>query len=538
MIEERQGWDAADAEAEGWTPQQAAEFIARAVPVDRPGAPAKTPSKGKTEDGDERRESIATALLATLAGIDVWGADGQFYIAIPANGFVENWSLASNYFRDWLCYHAYRTLGRSPAPPAIETVVRTLSAKAKFEGRQERPWLRVGRRGDRIYIDLCNGKGDVVEATRDDWRVIKNTGLPFVQTDDMRPLPVPEKGGLIEELRRFVNVHDDRQFMLIVGWLVAALYPGEIFPALCINGEAGSGKTVLCNWMRSITDPSKGDLRNTPRDARDLMAAGHNNHVLAFDNLSAISHDLSDLFCRVATGSSFAVRASYTDLSEVVVQFARPILFNGISELLNRPDLAQRTLIVRLDPFEKGARRSLRKQGAEWNAKKPFILGALCDALCSVQRNLDSIDLGDAAPRMMDFAELVEAASPGLGWKSGAFLDVFNANQREIEEDVFDAQPVAVALLKFVRQDFPSGWYGSTTDLHSALNLTVPESLRRSSSWPQTTAAFGNALSRCLEMLRKRHIAIERKRSNGSKWRLAYVSTDDQPPQSAAKPQE
>jgi hypothetical protein len=38
------------------------------------------------------------------------------------------------------------------------------------------------------------------------------------------------------------------------------------------------------------------------------MIAANNGHLLTFDNLSAWSPWLSDAFCRIASGGSFAVR--------------------------------------------------------------------------------------------------------------------------------------------------------------------------------------------------------------------------------------
>jgi putative DNA primase/helicase len=38
---------------------------------------------------------------------------------------------------------------------------------------------------------------------------------------------------------------------------------------------------------------------------RELMIAANNGYLLAFDNLSGLSHCLPDALCRPATGGSF-----------------------------------------------------------------------------------------------------------------------------------------------------------------------------------------------------------------------------------------
>jgi hypothetical protein len=52
-----------------------------------------------------------------------------------------------------------------------------------------------------------------------------------------------------------------------------------------------------------------------------------------------LPHWLSDALCRLATGGSFAVRQLYTDDEEVLFEASRPILLNGIEDVICRPDL-------------------------------------------------------------------------------------------------------------------------------------------------------------------------------------------------------
>ena len=78
-----------------------------------------------------------------------------------------------------------------------------------------------------------------------------------------------------------------------------------------------------------------------------MIAADH-SHMLAFDNLSALPSWLSDALCRLASGGSFAVRQLYTDDEEVLFQAARPILLNGIEDVIRRADLADRAIFLNL----------------------------------------------------------------------------------------------------------------------------------------------------------------------------------------------
>jgi putative DNA primase/helicase len=104
----------------------------------------------------------------------------------------------------------------------------------------------------------------------------------------MRQLPEPVGGGMIEELRNFLNVRSDDDFKLVVAWLVAALRERGPYPVLVVNGEQGTGKSVFSRLVRSLVDPNAAPIRAVPKDDRDLVVSASNSWVLAFDNLSGV----------------------------------------------------------------------------------------------------------------------------------------------------------------------------------------------------------------------------------------------------------
>ena len=62
-----------------------------------------------------------------------------------------------------------------------------------------------------------------------------------------------------------------------------------------------------------------------------------NSHVLAFDNLSGLPPWLSDTLCRLTSGGAFSTRRLFTDQDEILFAAARPIILNGIEEVITRP---------------------------------------------------------------------------------------------------------------------------------------------------------------------------------------------------------
>src|SRR5205814_1693996 len=105
--------------------------------------------------------------------------------------------------------------------------------------------VRVAEHGDRIYIDLCNEDWEVVEISREGWRVVAEAPVRFRRARGMRPIPKPQSGGSLLRLRELVNVGDDDNWVLLVSWLVAACRPTGPYPVLVLHGEQGSAKSTL-----------------------------------------------------------------------------------------------------------------------------------------------------------------------------------------------------------------------------------------------------------------------------------------------------
>src|SRR5262249_50551779 len=89
---------------------------------------------------------------------------------------------------------------------------------------------------------------------------------------------------------------------------------------------------------------------------RDLFIAASNSWIVGYDNVSRIPSWLSDALCRLATGGGFSTRKLYTDDEEQLFNAQRPVSLNGIEDFVNRPDLADRTIFLTLDPIPEDRR--------------------------------------------------------------------------------------------------------------------------------------------------------------------------------------
>jgi hypothetical protein len=331
----------------------------------------------------------------------------------------------------------------------------------------------------------------------------------FRRPDAMRSLPRPEKGGKVSDLRPFFNAADDDAMHLFVAWMVAALRPGRPFPILALHGEQGTAKSTASRVARSLVDPNAAPVRSVPRAEDDLAVASQHSHVVAFDNLSGVQPWLSDALCRLATGGGLSKRTLYSDDDETVLDAIRPVIVNGIDDIANRADLAERCLVLTLQPIPKAKRQDEATFWSAFAAAAPRLFGLLLDGMVSALRNLASVKLAEL-PRMADFAKWVVAAEPGLGLPSGTLLAAYERNRARVVDIALDASPVATAVRKLLDQPKHAGlWEGTPDQALTALTALVSDEAKRQPSWPKSPSALSSRLRRSATFMRTVGISLD-----------------------------
>ena len=99
--------------------------------------------------------------------------------------------------------------------------------------------------------------------------------------------------------------------------------------------------------------------------------------MLALDNLSFINGTLADAMCRIATGTGFATRTLYSDYDETIISVQRPQIVNGIPDLAERPDFADRAIVLTLPPLREGKHVAEKKFWLDFEESAPKIHGVL-----------------------------------------------------------------------------------------------------------------------------------------------------------------
>ncbi|MGC2462456.1 MAG: hypothetical protein WA446_16015 [Steroidobacteraceae bacterium] len=447
-------------------------------------------------------------------------ADDTGYADLEINGHRETWPIGGKGFRRWLTRRFFETTGGAPSSEALQSARNVIEAKAHFDAPERTVHIRVGGLDGRLYLDLCDETWCAVEIDTTGWRVIDNPPVRFRRAAGMKPLPTPVSGGSVETLRSFLNVRSDAEFVLAVAWALAVLRNRGPYPVLVLSGEQGSAKSTFSAIMRALLDPNTAPLRALSREDRDLFIAANNGHVLAFDNVSGLRAWISDTLCRLATGGGFAVRQLYTDQDEVLFDATRPVMLNGIEDIVERPDLADRAVFLTLEPIPEERRRPEAELWAAFEVERPRILGVLLDAAVEGLKQLPATRL-PRPPRMADFALWATACETAL-WPAGTFWSAYCRNRDEAVEGVIEADPIASAVRAFMATR--TEWTGTASDLLGTLTEAAGERIAKSKTWPDSARALAGRLRRAATFLRKIGIEAAFKKEGRSRTRIVHIA--------------
>lgn len=451
--------------------------------------------------------------------------DGTPYADFIVNDHRETWPVRSKGFKRWLGRKYFQETHSAPNAEALQAALGVIEAQAHYDGSERMVSTRVAGLDGRIYIDMCNAAWEAIEIDEDGWKIIDDPPVRFRRAHGMMTLPAPEKGGHIELLRQYLNLASapdtadldaaekaaDTKFILTVSVLLSYMRDRGPYPVLPLAGEQGACKSTFAAILRSLIDPNASPLRALPREDRDLFIAATNGWVLAFDNVSNLPDWISDTICRLSTGGGFATRQLYSDTDETLFDAMRPCILNGIEDVVGRPDLADRSVFITLEPIAEEKRKSELELWAEFEKDKPRILGALLDMVAHGLKQLPTVKL-KRLPRMADFARWGVACETAV-WKRGTFMAAYDNNRAGAVETVLEADIVATAVRSFMAGH--KQWQGTATQLLGTLTTDAGETIAKAKEWPKTPRTLSGRLRRASTFLRKVGIKVAFEKATG-----------------------
>lgn len=312
--------------------------------------------------------------------------------------------------------------------------------------------------------------------------------LPRLQ-EAVTPLVVPERGGSLELLRPLLDC-DDRNWLLIRGWLRTVFMADITRPGLAFYGPSGSAKSTRAALVTGIVDPlaELNEFGGVLADnMSDNQVAALNSLVYTLDNLSAMERKHSDFLATVITGAHVKKRKLYSDTESVVTKIRRPVVLTAITEPYGMQDDVRDRLIPLHFPAREGNSSILNIQ-REWQALMPKLLGAVFDAM------VESLAAPPAPPepvsvRMVDYLHRLNPE------EQEAYVAAYHGDR----EDRAREDPFVSLVVHFVEEHGP--FEGLATELWSQLN-TMRDITGEDHGWfPKDARVLGQALTRDIHKL-------------------------------------
>ena len=357
------------------------------------------------------------------------------YVSYEQNGRKEIKGVKSIDFRNHLT-KKYFSVTHDMAPrQTIDTLLDYLPYALSNEDNLEQKtlWTRVGMADDRFYYDFTNKDWDICEIDKNGWRVKKQDKPIFRRNNGQNSQCFPEDDNCFNEIFDLVNIRQEDQ-MLFAVTVISYFIPSIAHPVLMFTGVPGVSKTTTHSIVKSLIDPTVVMQQRLPKEEENLLIQWRSQYVLFYDNVSTLSPQMSDAFCRGVTGAGASARKLYTDFDEIYYNLRRCFLINGIDQPGTKPDLLQRTVLIELEQIKDDKRKTEKEIMDKLELLKPRLLGSIFNAVARAMSIQPSIKLS-TLPRLADFAIWGEAISQALGFKEKDFIDDFFARQESQEKD-------------------------------------------------------------------------------------------------------
>jgi hypothetical protein len=200
-------------------------------------------------------------------------------------------------------------------------------------------------------------------------------------------------------------------------------------------------------------------------------------------------------------------RELFSNGGEVVFDALRPVLINGIGDVIDRPDLKERTLVLNMPEVRK--RRTEQEIWKEFDEVCPSILGVLARCVVAVL-SPSSLPEPENLPRMADCYLFVRRALPVMGFTPELLDEVMEENRRGASLSVLEASPVAQAVIAYMTTH--DELTGTATELWSRLRVKQ-EYVCELRDWPGDGRALSNELRRVEPELRAVGIYVIHRKS-------------------------
>jgi len=353
--------------------------------------------------------------------------------------------LNSKKVKSRMAYEYFRKEGKAPNHEALNQALSVLEGQALFQCPKQILQLRIAKTNKFFWVDL--GDKRAVKMSHEGWEIAKAPPI-FRKYQHQKPMPDPVHGGDPWRIFEYLNVPEGQKLLFLV-CISSYLVPDIPHPIFHPHGPQGSGKTTMFKIIKRLIDPSRIEVFIAPRDPMELIRALAHHHLLLIDNLGSLPYWAPDILSPACTGGGVIKRKLFTDDEDFVIEVNSCIGLNGINQLITKPDLMDRSILLYQDPIDPVQRKEESVLWDLFEKARPEISGGLFDALSNAMAIFPGVSL-ERLPRMADFARWGYAIAQALGKKGTDFLLAYQNNITGHIEEVVRNSLLAQAVLSLM----------------------------------------------------------------------------------------
>ena len=467
-----------------WEDGEGIEFNASPSGLNR-----KTVDKGRRELNEDNpstlKQSQITQLMEMALENCIFFKD-QYNTGFAGNkqdnGSLAIYPIRSRAFKNFLSLLMFNSTGAAVGTEIINACINTLEAKAIFEGEKYPLYNRVGQRDDDFYYDIGDDDWNIIKISHQGWSVMRHNVPLFRRYTHQKNqiMPNSEKPGDYLLLKKFVNLKNQKDMILVIVTVATYLIPGIPHAIIDFFGEQGSTKTTLMIMLLLLADPSSLETLHLPRDSDQLIQMLQHHWVCPFDNASVLTPQQSDSLCRAVTGEGHSKRALYTNDDDVIYHYKRCIILTGINNPIIRPDLLDRSVLIEIASPSDGLKPE-KEVWSEFHSDLPAIFTGLLNAIVTAMKSYSDIERefdGVELPRLADYCIWGEAIARALGYVPMEFYNAYTSHIREKDREAVEQNVIGTIVFSLMEEcndwkDTPSATYEKFCCIADVLSINA-----------------------------------------------------------------
>lgn len=420
---------------------------------------------------DSENERKITEKLLEITHLDIIkkiidnSDNNKVYGLITINNHYETILLNSTTAREWLQYRYYQINDKSCSQDQCKEALQIATSEIKFNSKSKKEIIynRIAMINNSIFYDMCTPDWKITQINKDGWEIISmDEDTPMFerkqqQTQQVNPIvdTITSKRNGLDEMCQLLRIKlTDRTMFKI--HLIAFFIEKYPIPIMIFTGDQGSIKTTLMQTVKIIVDPSAQLSSRLHKKMEDISIHLYNRYLSAFDNISNFNKDISDLICRVITGEGDSKRELYTNMDEIILNYKRKIIVNGIAPSLDYPDLIDRSIFYETSTITENERLTLEEFIEKRDEIIPYLIHQIFDILCLAITVYDEckIDLHGKMQRMSDFSIWGEAIARSMGIEKMIFIEMYTKRIKLDALDIVNSYPI-FGIVQKMMNDIP-----------------------------------------------------------------------------------